>query len=563
MTRRGLVGPLVLVLLALSARGQAPPEVLRATIDIEGRTLVVAVDVESGWHVNAHRPRQAYLIPTALDVEPPTGVRVGAVAYPEPVDRTLPFSDEPLLLYEGRFTLRVPIESAETAGVFRAVLHYQACDDTRCLAPRTLELEAGGGRAAVGAAATSEAAADRNQIASLVEQFGLGVTFLLVALAGLALNLTPCVYPMMSVTVAYFGGRSGDSRTRTIEHALLYVLGICITFSLLGVAAAVTGSLFGAALQQPMVLGGISVLMVALALSNFGLYQIRMPEVLMRAAGRGGEGALGALFMGLTMGIVGAPCIGPIVAALLLYVGAEQSPLLGFGLFFVLGLGMGLPYVALAVAAGKLRRLPRAGAWLGWVEWLFGFLLLGLALYFATPLLPPVVVRAGWALLVGVAGIVLGIVHPVGPPAVQWALRLGGLVIAAYGVSTLTIAEPAHRIAWASYSDARFAAARDDGRPVLIDFEADWCLPCRKMDRTTFRDDVVVEVAESFVMLKADVTEQDADADALMRQFEVPGVPTYVLIDGTGREHRRFTGFVDSDAMAAAMRETAESAQRG
>jgi thiol:disulfide interchange protein DsbD len=311
------------------------------------------------------------------------------------------------------------------------------------------------------------------------------------------------------------------------------------------------------------VLGGISLLMVALALSNFGVYQFRMPAALTQMAGRASEGALGAVFMGLTMGIVGAPCIGPIVAALLLYVGAEQSPLLGFGLFFALGLGMGLPYVALALAAGRLRRLPRGGVWLGWVEWLFGFLLLGLALYFATPLLPDTVVRVGWALLVGVAAIVLGIIHPVGGPAVQWGLRLTGLVLAAYSASTLVVAEQAPPIDWAPFSEERLVAAREIGRPVLIDFEATWCLPCRKMDRTTFRDDRVVRVAESWVMLKADVTEQDEEADALMKRFQVPGVPTYLLLGADGDERRRFVGYVEAEAMATAMRETAGSAERG
>src|SRR4029077_17553978 len=137
-----------------------------------------------------------------------------------------------------------------------------------------------------------------------------------------------------------------------VAHALLYVLGICITFSALGVAAALTGSLFGAAMQQPVVLAGIALLMVALALGNFGLYHVRLPSVLMQVAARGGDGAFGALFMGLTMGVVGAPCIGPIVAPRLLSVGALQSVHHGYALFSVFGLVMALPYVALATAAG-------------------------------------------------------------------------------------------------------------------------------------------------------------------------------------------------------------------
>jgi thiol:disulfide interchange protein DsbD len=554
--RQAMTVWLAVCALATTAWAQGGPDVLEAEMAVRERAVVVTVELDAGWHVNAHRPRQDYLIPTALTIAPPPGARVGEVAYPAPVDRQLEFSDEPLLLYEGTFELTAPLEDAAD-GTYRASLRYQACDDTTCLPPRTLELVATRG----GGAAVAPHSPD--QIASLVEHYGLGLTFLFVGIVGLGLNLTPCVYPMISVTIAFFGGRGSEGRARTVSHALLYVVGICLSFSVMGVMAAVTGSLFGAALQQPAVLGGISLLMVGLALSNFGVYQFRMPAALTQMAGRASDGALGAVFMGLTMGIVGAPCIGPIVAALLLYVGAEQSPLLGFGLFFALGLGMGLPYVALALAAGRLRRLPRGGMWLGWVEWLFGFLLLGLALYFATPLLPDTVVRVGWALLVAVAAIVLGIVRPVGGPAVRWGLRLTGLLLAAYSVSTLVEAEAAPPIDWAPFSEARLVSAREAGRPVLIDFEATWCLPCRKMDRTTFRDDRVVSVTESWVMLKADVTEQDDQAEALMKRFQVPGVPTYLLLGADGSERRRFVGYVEAEAMATAMRETAGPAERG
>src|SRR5262249_12256437 len=153
-------------------------------------------------------------------------------------------------------------------------------------------------------------------VADAVARWGWGVTFLWVGLLGLALNLTPCVYPMISITVAFFGGRAA-APAPPAGRGRLYVGGVFITFSAPAGAAALTGSLFGAAMQQPAVLAGIAVLMVALALGNFGLYQVRLPSVLVQAAGRAGEGALGAFMMGLTMGVVGAPCIGPIVAALL------------------------------------------------------------------------------------------------------------------------------------------------------------------------------------------------------------------------------------------------------
>src|SRR5215510_3661766 len=158
-----------------------------------------------------------------------------------------------------------------------------------------------------------------------------------------------------------------------------------------------------------------------------------MPTGLVQRASRTGVVAIGAFVMGLTMGVVAAPCIGPIVVALLLFVGARQSAALGFALFFTLGFGLGLPYVGLALAAGRLRRLPRGGAWLEWMERSFGFLLLAIALHFATPLLAPAWVRAGWALLLASAGAVLGFLGPVASPAVRWGRRAAGVTVAALG----------------------------------------------------------------------------------------------------------------------------------
>ena len=533
------------------ARARAADDVVRAQLTAAPAEAVVEVTIAAGWHVNAHVPHEPFLVPTTLEIVPPAGVRAGDVRYPAAVERVLPFSGgKPMALYEGHVRLTAPLEGTATgAGTLRARLRYQACDDTRCLPPRTLELVTE--RAGAAAAATGGA----SDVEGWVARWGWGLTFLWIAALGMALNLTPCVYPLISVTVAFFGGRTGEARG-TVGRALLYVLGVCITFSALGAMAALTGSLFGGALERPAVLGGIVALMVVLALANFGLYRVRMPAGVMRFAGRAGEGALGALFMGLTMGIVAAPCIGPIVVGLLLFVGARQSVPLGLGLFFTLGVGLGAPYVALALLAGRLRRLPRAGAWLGWMERLFGFLLLGLALHFATPLLAGRWVRLGWAALLVGGGAALGLFTPAERPF-RWIARAVGLAAAGAGVAGLLAAPPASPIAWAPFSDQALAAARSAGRPVLIDFEAAWCLPCREMERTTLRDPAVVRLASSFVALKADVTAEDDAASALLDRFHVPGVPTYVLLGADGGERDRLVGYVPPRRMVEALRDAA------
>jgi len=254
---------------------------------------------------------------------------------------------------------------------------------------------------------------------------------------------------------------------------------------------------------------------------------------------------------------VAAPCIGPIVLALLLYVGARGSAALGFALFFTLALGLGAPYVGLALAAGRLRRLPRAGAWLEWMERLFAFVLLGLALHFAAPLLPAAWVRLAWAVVLASAGVVLGLLGPRTQPIVRWARAAMGILVVGLGAGTLLVAEAESPIAWTPFSDDVLAQALASGRPVLIDFEASWCLPCREMDRTTFRDPAVVRTAREFTMVRADVTEEVGASAVLMDRYHVAGVPTYVLLDRGGRERRRMVGFVPAPDLVAAMEEAA------
>jgi len=547
-----LPAALALVLVSLAAAmPAAAADVVAATLAVSGGKLVATVTIDDGWHVQAHQPRDEFLIPTVLTVAPPAGATIGEISYPTPTEHTLSFSEEPLLLYEGTVELTAPL-TGTPSGPVKAKLRFQACNDSTCLPPKTLELEAA-------PAAERDASAAGADVGQWIAEWGYGLTFLWVALLGLALNLTPCVYPMISVTVAYFGGRTGLGGRQSVVHAVIYVLGICTAFSALGVTAAMTGSLFGAALQNKAVLGGIALLMVGLALSNFGLYQLRMPSAVMRAAGRVGEGALGAFFMGCTMGVVGAPCIGPVVAALLLYVGSQQSAWLGFSLFFTLGLGMGLPYVGLALVADRLRRLPRGGPWLIWMERLFGFVLLGLALHFATPLLPDAAVRIAWAGLLVTAGIVLGLLGEMPSVPARWMRAVAGVAVAAFGIAGLVSAEGGALIAWQPYSEPALEAATAAGRPVLIDFQAEWCLPCRKMEQTTFRDPEVVRASRDFAALIADVTEQDETSEALMQRYSVPGVPTYVLLGRDGRERARFVGYVEADVLLEGMRTASES----
>lgn len=366
-------------------------------------------------------------------------------------------------------------------------------------------------------------------------------TLLGIFAGGMALNLTPCVYPLIPITASYFGGRGGKGSVAA--HGVFYIGGLSVTNSTLGVIAALTGGMMGAMLQHPAVLAAVALVLVIFALSLFGLWELRLPGGLTAAASRSYGGYFGSLFRGLTMGVVAAPCIGPFVLGLLTWVAGMGSALTGFLVFFTLSLGLGLPLFVLAVFSGKLDRLPRSGEWMVWVRKLMGWVLAGMAAYFVRPLLPE-----GWgvALLAAVilaAGLHLGWIDrtPVGAGAFRWVRRgagVAGVAAAALIVGMWLAREPG--VNWQTYSTELLGEAKASGTPVILDFSAAWCTPCRKLEDETLHDSAVVALAgKAFLMVKIDLTRSgNLLHERLVEEYDVKGVPTVVFLGGEGGERR-------------------------
>jgi len=390
-------------------------------------------------------------------------------------------------------------------------------------------------------------------LSELISRHGVVVALPAVFLGGLALNLTPCVYPMLPVTLAFFTGQAARSRSRLVRLALCYVGGIALSYAALGAVAAQTGALFGSWLQHPAVLIWIALAVLSLALSMFGLYEIRLPSAISSRLGAAASGYWGAWIMGLLVGVVASPCVGPFLVGLMLLATQLGDPASGFLLFLVLGLGMGAPSLALAVAAGRVSRLPKAGAWLVWVKKVLGIVLLGLALYFVRPLLPAKAVGLLAAALLAGAGAYLGWLDRTQSRGAAFRM-IRQLVGAALLAGAVAIAWPrppaASPVQWRPYTETALEDAQRAGRPVLVDVYADWCLPCVEMDQVTFRHPDVIQALAEITTLRVDATrEVSEEAERLLGRYRVYGAPTILFFDRSGKERTdlRLLGFAKPD----------------
>jgi len=527
--------------------------------------LAVRAAVKEGYHVGAHDKDALY--PTKLTITPPKGITFAEPTYPRSKRITLPFAPgEKLPVYEGTFTIfadgRADPKAKPGPATIKARLDTQACKGEQCYPPERVDLSVKtsivstkspvkpANKAIFGTTTGGGPSTGSAGLENRLARAPLALKLLLLYGLGLMLAFTPCVYPMVPVTVGYFStqGQSGHKRVALLAGA--YVLGLALTYSVLGVIASIPGHTFGEFMQKHNleISVGVAAILVALALSMFGLYEIQAPACIQsRASGR--SGVAGALMMGLIFGVVVAPCAGPVVLALLAYVAALGSPLVGFALFFTLALGIGTPLFALAAFSAKL---PVPGMWMVAVKKAAGFLLLGAAAYFLTPILPDRIAQYAVPAVLVAGGLYLAFFEK-SIKASRVASSLGRATGMAALIVAVALAAPKpkhHIIQWTPYSPAAVAAAAKAHRPVMVDFTAKWCGVCRELESKTFSDPKVVKAVSRFECMRVDGTNQsDPAVKAAERKFDVKGYPTVILIDASGSTAARIVGFVDSTEM--------------
>lgn len=565
-----------------------PDVAFRPTITASenGASLVVRWDIEDGYYLYRDKFR------IALDAG--EGVTLQDAQFPAgefKEDETFGRVE----VYHHLAEARVPLSRSQTdATTLRIKLSYQGCAEAGiCYPPQnkvvSLELPPGTGAntaaIAVSTPATSNQPADKqgrsdsapvteqDHIARILTDKPLWLSMLLFFGLGIGLSVTPCVFPMIPILSSIIVGQGeGLTTRRAFILSLVYVLAMALTYTVAGVIAALFGENLQAAFQNPWILSSFAAVFVLLALSMFGFYDLQMPAGLqsrLSALSNHQQGGtlVGVAVMGFLSALIVGPCVAAPLAAALLVIGQTGDTVLGGSALFALSMGMGTPLLAIGTGAGKL--LPRAGGWMNAVKAVFGVLLLAVAIWMLERILPTAASMALWAALLITSAVYMGALEKLDVDSTGWhKLWKGvGLILLVQGVLVLTgvaggsndVLQPLRGAAFTSNAssttataslnferiksvedlDLAIAQANRQGKTVMLDFYADWCTECHRMEKNTFKHTDVVRALGNTVALQADVTANDDTDKALLKSFKLIGPPAILFFDDSGQELER------------------------
>lgn len=569
----------------------------------------LAVSVQDGNTVLAQfTPAASYYLyrdRVKFSVEGGNGVSIAATDMP-PGEAKEDLIFGQTRVFHQPFSARVSLtREAGAANEFRLKATYQGCSEKGvCYPPINktfdLVLTAGPSINPPAAPATSSkeplpvaSATESGTISDLQTRGGLWLVIGVFFLAGVGLAFTPCVLPMIPILSGIIAGHGqAVTRTRGFTLSLAYVLGMAITYALAGIAAGLSGSLIAVALQNAWVLGGFALIFVVLALSMFGLYELQPPPSIRHGASmlshRLTGGRLAGVFgMGVLSALIVSPCVAAPLAGALLYISQTRDVVLGGAALFAMALGMGVPLLLVGISAGAL--LPRAGAWMDAVKRFFGVLLLAVAIWIVSPVIPLIAQMLLWSALLVISAIFLRATDPLPQEASGYA-RLGkgiGMLALVAGIAVLVGAlsgsrdplQPLAALRGAGTSVAenmevgfervRTLAELDErlktaGRPVMLDFYADWCVSCKEMEQFTFRDARVADRLQDMLLLQVDVTANNAEDQAMLKRFGLFGPPGIIFFNESGKEIRslRVIGYQPADNFLHTVEEVLNDDQR-
>ncbi|MEO6079817.1 MAG: protein-disulfide reductase DsbD [Steroidobacteraceae bacterium] len=487
-------------------------------------------------------------------------------------------------IYQHDVTAKLPVSRGSKAAFTLPIkVSYQGCDkDTGiCYPPQTKEFNVEMPEATSVSALPAGSSADepyvskQDQLANLIRSGNVFVMAGAFFLAGLLLSFTPCVLPMVPIVAGIIAGEGANvTRARAFSMSAAYVLGMAATYTAAGVAFAAAGQQAQTLFQQPWIILLFSTLFVAMALSMFGFYTVQMPSFiqtrLTQMSNQQKAGSyIGVAAMGALSALIVTTCVGPALVAALSVIGQSGQMVRGGIALFSMAIGMGMPLLVVGASAGQL--LPRAGAWMDTVKQVFGALMLAVAVWMLSRILPERVSFVLWILPLAALAIIL-LRAAVKSPGARLAVRLLGAVAGVYAALILIgavrgatdplqplrataahVELPFQRIKSLDDLNAQVAAAKGAGKTVMLDFYADWCVSCKEMEKYTFPTPVVRAALANTVWLQADVTANDDADQALLKHFGIFGPPTIVFYgtDGAERHNFRVVGFMKAAEFAS------------
>lgn len=498
-----------------------------------------------------------------------------------------PFHDE--VCYRGDVLVRVPVTAAADAVLgkhtFSISAGYQICQEYGmevCFLPEdkqvnsTIEILAAGSqvlaaneRVFSGSAGTEVAEEPKGLEARLMAALAKGswTAFLVAFLGGILASFTPCVYPVIPITIGYIGGSSAGKPLRGLGLSFIFALGIAIVYSSLGLFAAATGTLFGSISGSPIVNIVIAMVFGIMGISMLGAFDIALPAALQSSltGGVAKRGFFGPLLLGMASGLVMAPCVGPVIVALLAWVAQSGDLFYGWALLFTFSLGLGLLFLVIGTFAGAIQALPRAGSWMEAVKKGFGWILLAGAIYMLRLTLPVSIYYASWAVLLITFSVFSGAFElladeatpkqKIGKALTLIIFLIGGIFLfkSFYpnAIGGATASSSHSELEWlVNKEEQAIQQAVSSGKPVLIDVYADWCVACVELDEKTWIVPAVQKRVDDFVRLKLDFTKETPWVSDMKKKYKITGMPTVILQEGE-REITRFTGFKPADDFIA------------
>ena len=385
--------------------------------------------------------------------------------------------------------------------------------------------------------------------------------FVLVFAAGFLASLTPCVYPVIPIIMGYVGSRSHGRKLKGFSLSLFFVLGLSLVYSLLGVIAAKTGSLIGISFQNPYVVIVIAAIFIVMGLSLAGLFSIPVPAWISSKASAGHKNdILGSLLVGGVSAIIAAPCVGPVLIALLSWISQSGNVFLGFWLTLVFSLGMSVIFLVAGTFSGAISALPRGGHWMSAVKYFFAALLIAGGIYFLSNILSSWLTLIVWGIFLITLAVGLGLFRPQPEPSMANVLAktlvvlifLCGAILFYQGMAGRFFpTDSAHAggrrkvPALAYRCDGGQGKGPSGNKRLMIDAWAEWCAACRELDEKTFSRNDVQESLRDYILVKLDLTRKSAGNEQLQKELAIIGMPTVIFLDPSGKEIGRFSGFLD------------------